>query len=149
MIIITILRQIWYKSTTLAWFSQIIYFFKTYHFIHTNIKIRYFEISLPKKYFCSRYVQKANFSCKLYSKHFPKNWLIWNFNSKFGSKRVSLEVKLKWKIAFHSICHKIFGWFRMILAFQRAICLGGVTLRVICSEKTWLDIDKRFLASES
>ena len=67
----------------------------------------YFEISLPKKYFCSRYVQKANFSCKLYSKHFPKNWLIRNFYSKFGSKSIFLEVKLKRKIASESTRHKI------------------------------------------
>jgi hypothetical protein len=40
----------------LAWFQQFISFYKTYQFIHTKIEIRYFEISLPKKYFCSRYV---------------------------------------------------------------------------------------------
>ena len=34
-------------------------------------------------------------------------WLIWNFNSKFGSKILSSEVKLKRKIVFQSICHKI------------------------------------------
>jgi hypothetical protein len=35
--------------------------FKTYNFIHTDIEIKYFGISLLKKYFCSRIAKKAYF----------------------------------------------------------------------------------------
>jgi hypothetical protein len=43
--------------------------------MQTNIKIRYFEISLPRKYFCSRYVQKAEFFANCTQNTFLKTGL--------------------------------------------------------------------------
>jgi hypothetical protein len=52
-----------------------VYFFKTYYFIYSYIKIRYFEIWLPNKYFCSKYVKKANFLANCTQNTFLKTGL--------------------------------------------------------------------------
>ena len=111
--IIPILSQIWCKRTTLALFSQIKCFFilsiQILSILYRNKIFWNFTVkfSLPKKYFSSRYVENAY----LCSKNFLKNWLVWNFNSRFGSKIISSEVRLKQKFAFQTTLHKIWTYY--------------------------------------
>jgi hypothetical protein len=75
------------------------------HFFHTNIAIRYFEISLKIKYFRPRTSWNVIFFCKMDSKDLPENWLISTFYSIFQSKIILSKVRLRLKM--QSTRHKI------------------------------------------
>ena len=91
------------NSTTLAWFSQIEYFSK--HIILSILisKKDILQFNSSRNVFAPD-MSKMLFLDKLYSNHSPKNWLIWNFNYRFGSKIIFSEVRLV--IKFEPIIRK-------------------------------------------
>jgi hypothetical protein len=113
--IITILRQIWYNSTTLAWLSQIKYFFKRYHFFYTKIEIRYFKFHYIFKKFKNKIIfSLQNFlECNFFAKWTQKTFLkigLFQFYSIFKPKIILWEVILIRKMAFQSTPYKIWTY---------------------------------------
>ncbi len=84
--IIWLLLQYWgkYGITVLLWRD----------FCKLNMFLK-FLIFTPKKIFSLQICSQCWYFFRLYSKHFPENQLIWNLNSRFGSKIIFSEVRLK------------------------------------------------------